>query len=143
MTLTSDPRVQEKLTTYPASIQPKLAYLRQLILETAEELADVQKLEETLKWGEPSFLTKKGSTIRMDWKKKKPNQYAIYFKCTSKLVVTFKEIYGDTFNYENHRAILFGLEEDIPVKALKHCIALALTYHSVKHLPLLGAEVQV
>ena len=143
MTLTSDPRVQEKLTTYPASIQPKLAYLRQLILETAEELADVQKLEETLKWGEPSFLTKKGSTIRMDWKKKKPDQYALYFKCTSKLVETFRTIYGDTFSYENNRALLFKLEDDLPVEELKHCISLALNYHNLKHLPLLGTEMKL
>ena len=54
-------------------------------LGTAKE-ADkdlLKELEETLKWGEPSYLVKKGSTIRMDWKSKAPNQYAMYFKCTN------------------------------------------------------------
>jgi hypothetical protein len=69
---------------------------------------------------------------------KTPNQYAIYFKCTSKLVTTFREVYGDTFTYENNRAILFNLKKDIPEKELKECINMALTYHSVKHLERLG-----
>ncbi len=48
-------------------------FLRHLVLETASETEGVNKLEETLKWGEPSYLTKNGSTIRMDWKKSKPD----------------------------------------------------------------------
>jgi hypothetical protein len=109
-----------------------------LILETAKESEFVEELEETLKWGEPSYLVKKGSTIRIDWKAKTPDQYAIYFKCTSKLVLTFKEIYGDKFKYEKNRAILFDLDEKIPEKALKNCISMALNYHRLKDKPLLG-----
>lgn len=139
MELTTNPKVETVFNNYPSPFREKLLELRTLVLATAEETEGIETLEETLKWGEPSYLAKKGSTIRMDWKKSKPEQYAIYFKCTSKLVVTFKEIYGDKFSYENTRAILFKVEDEIPVKELKHCISLALTYHSVKHLPLLGA----
>ena len=112
--------------------------LRTLILSTAEETAGVLKLEETLKWGEPSYLTKHGSTVRIDWIPKSPQQFAIYFKCTSQLVPTFKNIYKNTFSFEGNRAIVFKLDEEPNEAALKHCIALALTYHKVKHLPLLG-----
>ena len=98
-----------------------------------------KKLEETLKWGEPSYLTKHGSTLRMDWKAKTPNQYAMYFKCTSRLVEAFKVIFSDTFQFEGKRAIAFQLNQKIPVDKLKQCIAMTLTYHKVKHLPLLGA----
>ncbi len=132
------PEVNSKFQSYPNEIRPKLDYLRSLIIETATENESIKTLEETLKWGEPSYLTKKGSTLRIDWKTKTPHQYAMYFKCTSKLVPTFKEVYGDLFSYENDRAILFGLEDEIPVKELKDCIDMALTYHSVKQLPLLG-----
>ena len=121
-----NPKVAEVFDNYPDGYQEKLRTLRQLVLSTAEELPEVTTLEETLKWGEPSYLAKKGSTIRMNWKKKKPNQYALYFKCTSKLVETFRTIYGDTFSYENNRALLFKLEDDLPVEALKHCISMAL-----------------
>lgn len=138
MKLTSNPATKEVFKKYPKHIKPKMKLLRQLILDAAKETPEVTALEETLKWGEPSYLTKKGSTIRIDWKSKKPDQYAIYFKCTSKLVPTIREIYKDKFNYENNRAILFGLEDEVPVEDVKLCIKLALTYHSVKHLPLLG-----
>ncbi|MFT5337424.1 MAG: hypothetical protein ACI9YL_001426 [Luteibaculaceae bacterium] len=39
--------------------------LRQLIRATVPEIEGVNSLEETLKWGEPSYLTKYGSTLRM------------------------------------------------------------------------------
>ncbi len=41
--------------------------------------------------------------------------------------------------FEGNRAVLFDVDTSIPVAELKHCISLALTYHKVKHLPLLGA----
>ena len=138
MDLIKNPKVDEVFDNYPKSIRPKLLRLRTLVLETARETEGIDQLEETLKWGEPSYLAKKGSTIRMDWKKKAPNQYAMYFKCTSKLIDTFKMIYGKTFKYESSRAIVFSLDDEIPIEELKHCISLALTYHRIKHLPMLG-----
>jgi len=91
-----------------------------------------------LKWGEPSYLVKKGSTLRMDWKSQSPGQYAMYFQCTSKLVPAFKLVYGNLFNYEGNRAIVFKMEEKLPKAALKKCIQATLTYHRIKHLPMLG-----
>ena len=136
--ITQDPKVELKFQSYPEAVKSKLTYLRTLIIETANEIDSIKTLEETLKWGEPSYLVKKGSTIRIDWKPKSHDQYAIYFKCTSKLVSTFKGLYGDLFKYENTRAILFDLQEEVPIKELKTCIELALTYHSVKDKPRLG-----
>jgi len=138
MQLLSDPRVKSVFNDYPKRVSNQMEHLRKLILETAKEIDGLKTLEETLKWGEPSYLTKDGSTIRMDWKAKKPEQYAIYFKCTSKLASTFRTVYPDVFNFENNRAILFKLNEKIPEKELRHCIKMALTYHKIKHLPLLG-----
>lgn len=136
--INQSPQVKEKFQSYPEAVKARLTHLRSLILETAAEIEGINEIEETLKWGEPSYLVKKGSTIRIDWKPKAPDQYAMYFKCTSKLVPTFREVYGDTFQYEKNRAILFGLDDDIPEEELKDCIALALQYHAVKGLPLLG-----
>ncbi len=101
-------------------------------------MEEIEVLEETLKWGEPSFLVRRGSTIRIDWKAEKPNQYGIYFKCTSKLVPTFKVIYNSQFKYEGNRAIIFQMNDEIPEAELKKCISAALTYHKVKDLPMLG-----
>lgn len=133
-----DDRVEVKFENYPQEVREKLEYLRQLIIETAAEIDTIEEIEETLKWGEPSYLVKKGSTIRIDWKTKTPDQYAMYFKCTSKLVETFRAIYGDVFKYENNRAILFNMEGKVPEAELKECVELALTYHLVKNKPRLG-----
>lgn len=114
--------------------------VRCLVHETAGEFDDFGTIEETLKWCEPSFVTKNGSTLRMDWKDRAPEQFAIYFKCTSLLVPTFKRVYGDLFTYENDRAILFGLDQELPESELKQCIAATLRYHKVKKLPNLGIE---
>ncbi|MCR1026373.1 DUF1801 domain-containing protein [Cellulophaga baltica] len=136
--LLENPKVALVFEGYPDLIRPKMRALRNLILEAANELDDVQELEETLKWGEPSYIAKKGSTIRIDWKKKTPEHYAIYFKCTSLLVITFKEVFPDQFTYEGNRALVFKVEEEIPVKELKSCIKAALQYHTIKHVPSLG-----
>lgn len=133
-----NPAVGLKFQTYPRAVRRKMETLRKLILDTASEIEHINEIEETLKWGEPSYLVKKGSTIRIDWKEKTPDQYAMYFKCTSKLVPTFRELYGDTFKYENNRAILFDMQDMVPKEHLKKCIELALTYHLVKNLPRLG-----
>lgn len=136
----TNPLVKKIFDNYPKNVKGKLLNLRGLILETSKEIEGLTQLEETLKWGEPSYLTKHGSTLRMDWKPKTPDHYAMYFKCTSKLVPTFKSIYKNTFNFEGNRAIIFGLEDTIPEKELKNCIAAALSYHKVKHLPDLGIQ---
>jgi len=133
------PGVAEKFDSYPLAIRKKLLALRQLILQTAEAHKDVDTVDETLKWGEPSYLAKKGSTVRVGWSAKMPDQYALYFNCNTKLVDTFKELYGSQLEFSGNRAIVFSSSDKLPVKELKHCIALSLTYHKVKHLPLLGA----
>lgn len=138
LNIQTNPEVEDVLNNYPNAVQKKLSNLRRLIIETAESTKEITSLEETLKWGEPSYLVKKGSTIRIDWKEKKPNQYTIYFKCTSKLVSTFKLIYKDIFTFEGNRAIIFQMNDSIPEEELKNCIKAALTYHKIKHLPNLG-----
>ena len=134
-----NPEVARVFDGYPEPMRKKMLHLRQIVLNTAAETEGVDALEETLKWGEPSYLNKDGSTIRMDWKARTPNQYAMYFNCNSSLIATFKDVYGDVFTFEGNRAIVFGETDDLPITELKHCISLALTYHRVKHLPLLGA----
>ena len=129
--------VTELLKTYPTRSNKKLLELRQLVISTATDLG-IAKLVETTKWGEPSYVTKSGSTIRMDWKPKTPNQYFLYFICSTELVNTFKIVFGEELTFEGNRAIVLNLNEELPIKAIQKCISLALTYHKIKHLPLLG-----
>ena len=130
--------VLRKFSSYPDHMRERLLFLRQLVLDTATEIENIEALEETLKWGEPSYCAKSGSTIRIDWKRSTPNQYAMYFHCKTKLIDTFKELYKDKFRFDANRAIVFDENDVVPVDELKHCIALSLSYHKIKHLPMLG-----
>ena len=136
--INTNPDVALVFRNYPNTVREKMLNLRRLIIEAAEEIETLAEIEETLKWGEPSYLAKKGSTLRIDWKEKNPGQYAIYFKCTSKLVPAFKATYRDLFTFEGNRAIVFNLEDKLPESAVKKCIKAGLTYHHVKNLPNLG-----
>jgi len=117
---------------YPADVRQKLLGLRELILETASSIEGVGEIEETLKWGEPAYLTsesKSGSTIRIAWKKARPSEYAMYFNCKTTLVETFKTLFPREFSFEGNRAIVFKASETVPTDSLAFCVAAALTYH--------------
>lgn len=139
MDTTMHPAVAEKIQGYPEDIRNRLLFLRQLILTVAEETDGVEGLQETLKWSQPSFVSKSGSTVRIDWNAPTPDRYFMFFHCQTQLVETFRELYEGLFEFEGNRAIVFHRDTDIPVAPLKHCISLALRYHKIKHLPLLGA----
>ena len=130
--------IQNKLQDYPENAQLALNRLKDLIYQAAKEL-DIDDIEESLKWGEPCYSAKTGSPIRVDWKLKTPNDYYLFFNCQTKLVDTFRELYTGTLEFQGNRAIVLSLSEPLPENEVKHCIALALKYKKIKHLPLLGA----
>jgi Domain of unknown function (DU1801) len=128
----SNPAVDAVFSAYPKPLQSRLLALRRLIFDTAKATKGVGALQETLKWGQPSYLTpetKSGSTIRIDRDKSAPNRYAIYFHCQTDLVETFRELYPTELNFGGNRSILLDAGEKLPEPALRHCVALALTYH--------------
>jgi hypothetical protein len=133
----SDSDVASVFKAYPPGIRAKLMALRELVFDTAARTAGVGQLTETLKWGQPSYLTDgtgSGTTVRID-RLKGGDGYAVYFHCQSGLVGQFRELYPDTFRYEGKRAIVFASGDRVPARALRHCIALALTHHSRKKKP--------
>ncbi len=140
--------VRKKFESYPSDIRPKLEFLRSLILEVAQNTDSVGEIEEMLKWGEPAYLTlpswletkaggrKKvkasGTTLRIDWKPKSPNQYAIYVNCKTNLIDSYNSLFPGVFVFEGSRALVFDLEQEIPEEELRICIQMALTYHLKK-----------
>jgi hypothetical protein len=120
---------------YPLRVRTKLLALRRLVLDVAAETAGVGELEETLKWRQPSYLTTtsgSGSLIRIDQVKSADGAYAVYFHCQTNLVPRFRKRFGDVLTFEGNRAIVFEDGDEIPRDELRHCIALALTYHRDK-----------
>ena len=126
------PEVAAVFDAYPEKVKPKLMFLRQLIFDVASRTDGVGELEETLKWGQPSYLTtqtKSGSLIRIDQINSQEGKYAMYFHCQTTLVDTFKEMYRGVFEFGGNRSIIFSEKDKVPVEALSHCISMALTYH--------------
>ena len=129
--------VQSVFKAYPPGLRAKLMALRELVFDTAAGTAGVGPLTETLKWGQPSYLTEEtgsGTTVRID-RRKAGEGYAVYFHCHSGLLGQFRELYPDTFRYEGKRAIVFEPADRVPARELRHCLALALTHHSRKKKP--------
>jgi len=124
------PDVARVFKAYPALVRRRLMRLRQLIFDTAARL-DVGRLDETLRWGEPAYVTTtgSGSTIRIDRRREDPTQYAMYFHCRTSLVDNFRAAFPDTLTFEGNRAIVFDEGDRVPVRALTVCITAALTYH--------------
>ena len=132
MTGIADKGVQEKFEAYPKHIRPKMDRLRELIYEVAEQTEGVGKIEETLKWSEPAYLTKRpksGTTVRIDWKEQSPEQIGMYVNCNTSLVETYRTMFKDELEFEGDRAILLPIDTDLPEKELRICIQMALRYH--------------
>src|ERR1700757_1818010 len=119
----SNPKVAAAFSSYPTRVRKKLLALRRLILDTARTTNGVGRLEETLKWGQVSYLTsesKSGSTIRIDQVKAEPDRYALYFHCQTNLVETFRELYPELV-YGGNRCILLDGAKEPPEDAPRHC----------------------
>lgn len=128
--------VKQKFDSYPDHIKPKMERLRNLIYEVAKATEGVGELEETLKWGEPAYLTsttKSGTTIRIDWKPASPDQIGMYVSCNTTLINAFRARFGNDLDFEGNRAVVFPVEEPIPSKQLMICIQMALRYHLDKN----------
>lgn len=124
--------VAKVFDAYPSGMRCSLLVLRELIFETAASTPGVGELEETLKWGEPAYVTsqsKSGSTVRIGWKKSDPTRYAMYFHCQTNLVETFRTLFPKELKFEGNRAIVFTECDAVPKDSLAFCIAAALTYH--------------
>lgn len=129
--MTAPDHVRAVFDALPLAQRDALLALRQAIVETAAA-AEVGDLVETLKWGDPAYLPKRpriGTTVRINALKGTSDGYAMYVHCQTTLIDQYRLLYPDTFAFDGQRALLFSTDEPPPQEALRHCIALALTYH--------------
>jgi hypothetical protein len=130
-----DPAVRAVFEAYPPPVRTALMDLRALILKTAAETPGVGPLTEALRWKQPSYLTrtsKSGTTIRIDAVKGDAHAYALYVNCKTSLLESYRHLYPGEFRYEGQRAVIFDTGKSPDKDALRHLIALALTYRQVK-----------
>ncbi|USG61191.1 DUF1801 domain-containing protein [Sneathiella marina] len=129
-----DLSVAAAFKAFPKPIRSKLLGLRQLILEAASRTEGVGEIEETLKWGVPSYLTSKsrsGTTIRLA-PSGNEEEYGLYVHCQTSLVKDFKKSHPKAFRYSGSRALLFASTDDFEKEVLEEFIVAALTYHQRK-----------
>ncbi|GAA6189056.1 DUF1801 domain-containing protein [Litorivita sp. NS0012-18] len=115
---------------FPRPVRAALLDLRAAIFDCAQNLPQVGALTETLKWGQPAYLTEasgSGTTLRLGVPK--TGGFAILVHCQTDLVPQFRAVFGDAFTYDGTRAVVFG-EDDAPdLEKLGFLIGRALTYH--------------
>ena len=138
LTMNSRPDIPESVAAVmdraSSPARERLYELRDLILDTSARLG-VGPLEETLKWGEPAYLTsvsKTGSTIRLGWKSSRPDECFLFFNCQTSLVASFRERFADELVFEGDRAVVLLAADPMPVQVIEQCVEAALTYHSRK-----------
>ena len=128
--------------SWPKAARQRALKVRSLIRKTADQIRKDRSIEspmeETLKWGQPVYLLSSGSTLRLGYSESKPDVLSIYFNCNTKLVSTFRALFGDDLMLEGNRELQIPIEGEWPEGVVRECLRKTLEYHKLKDLPLLG-----
>lgn len=128
-----DASVESVFVGYPARFRDPLLKIREWIFTLSEQSQEIGPLQETLKWGQPGYVThksKSGSTVRLD--RFGPDKIAVFFHCKTTLVDTFGTLFPGVFEFSKNRAIVLDPDNPIPEAELQVCLEMALTYHLQK-----------
>ena len=124
------PEIQVAYDAFPPSDRSGAMALRALIFETAENISGLSAPTECLRWGQPSYITPIGSTLRIGIPKS--GGFALYAHCQSTIISQFSHGFGADFQIEGNRAVLFQGKDDIQPEKLRLMIEHALTYKRKK-----------
>ncbi|WP_342069866.1 DUF1801 domain-containing protein [Yoonia algicola] len=103
--------------------------LRDLIFDVAQTTPEAGEVEETLKWGQPSYLTpetKSGSTLRIGLAK--GGGVAIFAHCGTDIISTYAATFDKMDQIEGNRAVVFQRANDIVPERLRFLVHHGLTY---------------
>ncbi len=124
--------VYRALSSHSEHVRGRLLEIRQLIFTVAAEIGNVGPLTETLKWGEPAYLTevsRSGTTIRLGATREAPQDSAVLFNCKTSLIAMARTAFPADFKFEGNRALVIPADRTIPQTPLLFCLSAALTYH--------------
>lgn len=119
----------------PPAMRAHLLRLRAWVYAVAAETDGVGTLVETLKWGQPSYLTQRprsGTTLRIAPVTDDPSGYGLYVHCQSRVVEAARAAGLHMLTFEGTRAVRLTVGEPVPEAAVRQFIRLALTYHQWK-----------
>ncbi|MEM1037860.1 MAG: hypothetical protein AAGI12_00145 [Pseudomonadota bacterium] len=129
-----DAAVQKAFAALPPSASKILLQVRERILAQSTANATIGPVTETLKWGQPSYLTEKtqaGSTLRLSTTKE-DQKPAIFVHCQSGLADEIRDLYGDTLSVPDQRHVVLPHMMEDHAQTIDHVIALVLTHHARK-----------
>jgi hypothetical protein len=126
----TDPNIQAAYDAFPPAARSGALALRALIYEAAKGVEDLAPPTECLRWGQPSYITPIGSTLRIGVPKS--GGFALYAHCQSTIISEFAQTFGADFRIEGNRAVLFQSAHDIQPEKLRLMIEHALTYKRKK-----------
>lgn len=119
--------VDNTFMEYPSLYRKRLLELRELIFDIGDRIDKTNKIEESLKWGQPSYTCEGASPIRIDRFEK--DKIAMFFHCQTTLVETFRKLFANDLTFSKNRAIVLDPKNELPKEQLNICIEMALTYH--------------
>ena len=123
-----------RIARWPEPAQRTLWYCRAVFHDIAAK-AEIGPLDETLKWGQPSwrpYEPRTGSTLRMDWDLKFPNRLSLFVDCKTHLAARMRDLYPDLPENDGRRHLAIALDAPLPEQALAHLADMTFTYHRAK-----------
>ncbi|MCF2905120.1 DUF1801 domain-containing protein [Octadecabacter sp. CECT 8868] len=105
-----------------------LLAIRTLIFEQAHALP-VGRIEETLKWGQPSYATpdtKAGTPIRLGTTKS--GHLAVFTHCQTTVMSDYRALAPPEMKFDGNRAVHLSPDMPIPLAEITPLIRAALTY---------------
>ncbi|MDF1668488.1 MAG: DUF1801 domain-containing protein [Roseovarius sp.] len=130
MSGTIPPEVARVIDGYAQPTRDGVHHLRRLILQTAKATPEVGPVEETLRWGQPAYLTRKGSTLRIG--PHRDASFALFAHCQSTIIASYAQAFPSWDQIDGNRAVLFDSPNQIEPQRLSHLIRHALSYHVTK-----------
>ncbi|WP_299042453.1 hypothetical protein [uncultured Tateyamaria sp.] len=123
-----------RIETWPQPAQTQFVKLRQIVHDVATS-AEIGPLDESLKWGQPSWRPKRarvGSTLRVDWSPSTPDRLLAFVDCKTNLAAQMDTRFPGQFHNDGRRALGFDLDKPLDEDAVWQLVHLTLTYHRAK-----------
>lgn len=125
----ADDAVTAAFDAFPRAVRQNLLDLRAMIFDVAAATPGVGVLHETLKWGQPAYLTpesRSGSTIRLA----APRQggFALHVHCQTTIIADARTHFPDAFDWIGTRGVQFAEGGPALEAPLRLLIRSALTY---------------
>lgn len=127
-----NPEVGAVFAAAPPNVRRRLLELRNLIRATAQQTEGVGPLEESLRWGQPAYLTSQsgsGTTVRLGWKPSTPDEIAVLVHCQTSLVSDLRGSLVPALRFDGTRGVVLAVDEPLPEGPLRLFVEAALTYH--------------